>query len=247
MRVEAAPYQSQRAARAQNYADSAETLIAEYAPLVRKIAWQVFSKVSRTHELDDLIQTGLIALIEARRQYQDRGFAFTTYATTRIRGAMIDQMRRDADVARSAMAANRRLISTKSALEQQLMRTPTAKEMADALHMTADAYFAYEQSAIQGRTTSLDDMLDQGSFLITDEAEGGFAAMDADDMQAALQRAIAQLSERDQMVLQLYFHEDLNLQEIGEALEVSAARVCQIKRDAMAKVQHFMREMIEVN
>lgn len=248
MRVEtAASYPSARAVRSQSYGDSAETLIAEYMPLVRKIAWQVFSKVSRTHELDDLIQTGLIALIEARRQYQDLGFAFTTYATTRIRGAMIDQMRRDADVARSAMQANRRLLATKAALEQELMRAPTGKEMADAMHMTAEAFFAFEQSAIQGRSTSLDEMLEHGTFLVADEEEGGFAAMDAADLQSALQRAITHLSEREQMVLQLYFHEDLNLQEIGEALDVSAARVCQIKRDAMAKVQQLMQEMTEVD
>src|SRR3546814_7152032 len=85
------------------------TLVAEYAPLVRKIAWQVFSRVSRTSELDDLIQTGLIALIEASRHYEERGFAFATYATTRIRGAMIDQLRREADVGRSAMVAAKRI------------------------------------------------------------------------------------------------------------------------------------------
>ena len=82
-----------RSLRLHGYGDSAEALIEEYAPLVRKIAWQVFSRVSRTGELDDLIQTGLIALIEASRQYEERGFAFSTYATTRIRGAMIDQLR----------------------------------------------------------------------------------------------------------------------------------------------------------
>ena len=78
------------AARAHGYGESVEALVADHAPLVRKIAWQVFSRVSRTSELDDLIQTGLIALIEASRHYEERGYAFATYASTRIRGAMID-------------------------------------------------------------------------------------------------------------------------------------------------------------
>ncbi len=98
MKVEPAE-QFARAARPHGYGGSAEALVQEYAPLVRKIAWQVFSKVARSSELDDLIQVGLIALIEASRQYEERGFAFSTYATTRIRGAMIDQLRREADVA----------------------------------------------------------------------------------------------------------------------------------------------------
>src|SRR3546814_1930801 len=86
---------SGRAPGTRGYGESVETLVAEYAPLVRKIAWQVFSRVSRTSELDDLIQTGLIALIEASRPYEERGFAFAPYATPRIRGAMIDHLRRE--------------------------------------------------------------------------------------------------------------------------------------------------------
>lgn len=248
MRVEPAEnFTNLRAARAHGYSDSPEVLIAEYSPLVRKIAWQVHSRVSRTHDLDDLIQTGLIALIEASRQYEERGYAFSTYATTRIRGAMIDQLRRDADVARSAMSANRRLQSVRGQLEQRLMRAPSSREMADAMDMTPDAYFSYEQNAQQGRSTSLDEMMEFGSFLLADEDGGGFAAVDAADLQGALRRAITNLSEREQMVLQLYFHDDLNLQEIGLALDVSAARVCQIKREAMVKVQHLLAEMTELD
>jgi RNA polymerase sigma factor for flagellar operon FliA len=89
------------ALRPHGYGENVEALIAEHAPLVRKIAWQVHSRVSRTSDLEDLIQVGLIALIEASRTYEERGFAFTTYASTRIRGAMIDQQRRTAARPRS--------------------------------------------------------------------------------------------------------------------------------------------------
>jgi RNA polymerase sigma factor for flagellar operon FliA len=247
MRVEPAEhFNNARSPRSNGYSDSPEVLIAEYSPLVRKIAWQVHSRVSRTHDLDDLIQTGLIALIEASRQYEERGYAFSTYATTRIRGAMIDQLRKDADVARSAMTANRRIQSVRGQLEQELMRAPSAREMAETMKMTSEAYFAYEQNAQHGRSTSLDEMMEFGSFIMADDDEGGLAALDAADLQAALARSIARLGEREQMVLQLYFHEDMNLQEIGLALDVSAARVCQIKRDAMAKVQRMLEEITEL-
>src|SRR3546814_15565375 len=97
------------ATAARGYGESIEALVADHAPLVRKIAWQVFSRVARTSELDDLIQTGLIALIEATRHYEARGYAFATYAHTRIRDAMLEQTSREAEVGQSAMHATKRI------------------------------------------------------------------------------------------------------------------------------------------
>ena len=248
MRIEPAEQFAGAAARAlrpHGYADSVDTLVAEHAPLVRKIAWQVFSRVARTSELDDLIQTGLIALIEASRHYEERGFAFTTYATTRIRGAMIDQLRREADVGRSAMVAAKRIHAMRGALEQQLMRAPTAAEMAVAFDMSAEDYFALERNATHGRSTSLDELTDIGAFLAADDGIGAGEKCEQEDLIGALRQCVGRLSEREQMVLQLYFFEELNLQEIGLTLDVSAARVCQIKRDAMAKIERMMRDMTE--
>ena len=233
------------ALRPHGYAGGVDTLIAEYTPLVRKIAWQVFSRVSRSSELDDLIQTGLIALIEAARQYEERGFAFATYATTRIRGAMIDQLRREADVGRSAMAAAKRMQAVRANLEQQLMRAPTPAEMAEAMEMTAEEYFALERSALHGRRASLDEMMENGTFLLADDRLDAGEAFEQDDLLDALRACIGRLAEREQLVLQLYFFEELNLHEIGLTLDVSAARVCQIKRDAMEKIDQMMREMTE--
>jgi RNA polymerase sigma factor for flagellar operon FliA len=234
-----------RAPRPHGYGESVEALIAEYSPLVRKIAWQVFSRVSRTSELDDLIQTGLIALIEASRHYEERGFAFATYATTRIRGAMIDQLRREADVGRSAMVAAKRIQATRRALEQQLMRTPTAAEMAEALGLAPEDYFALERNATHGRSTSLDELTDIGAFLAADEDIGASEKCEQEDLMGALRQCIGLLSEREQMILQLYFFEELNLHEIGLTLDVSAARICQIKRDAMTKLDRMMRMRTE--
>lgn len=248
MRIEpaeqfAAP--STRAPRARAYGESVEALVEEYAPLVRKIAWQVFSRVSRTSELDDLIQTGLIALIEASQNYEERGFAFATYATTRIRGAMIDQLRREADVGRSAMVAAKRIQTTRAALEQQLMRAPVAAEIAAALGMSPDDYFALERNATHGRSTSLDELIDVGALLLPDDEVGAGEKCEQQDLMGALRQCITCLSDREQMVLQLYFFEELNLHEIGLTLDVSAARICQIKREAMAKVDRMMRQMTD--
>src|SRR3546814_6682524 len=96
---------SGRAPGTRGHGESVETLVAEYAPMVSKTAWQVFSRVSRTSELDDLNQTGLIALIEARRHYEMRGFAFATYVTTRIGGAMNDHLSGEDAVGNTARVA----------------------------------------------------------------------------------------------------------------------------------------------
>ena len=247
MRIEPAEQfaASGRAPGTRGYGESVEALVAEYAPLVRKIAWQVFSRVSRTSELDDLIQTGLIALIEARRHYEERGFAFATYATTRIRGAMIDQLRREADVGRSAMVAAKRIQAMRGALEQQLMRAPTTAEMAVAFDMSSEDYFALERNATHGRSTSLDELTDIGAFLAADEDAGADERCEQEDLMGALRQCVGRLSEREQMVLQLYFFEELNLHEIGLTLDVSAARIGQIKRAAMSKVDRMMKEMTE--
>lgn len=234
-----------RTPRLRGYGESAEALVEEHAQLVRKIAWQVHSRVSRTSDLEDLIQVGLIALIEASRTYEERGFAFTTYATTRIRGAMIDQQRREADVGRSAMVAARQLQQTRAGLEQRLMRAPTAAEMAEALDLSAEDYFALEKNATHGRSVSIDDLMEESNFLFADDRIGAGEACEQDDLMEALRLCVGRLSEREQMVLQLYFFEELNLQEIGLTLDVSAARICQIKRDAMARIDRMMREMTD--
>lgn len=240
----AAALHAAQALKTHGYGESVESLVEEYAPLVRKIAWQIFSRVARTNELDDLIQIGLIALIEASRHYEERGYAFATYASTRIRGAMIDQLRREADVGRSAIAAGKRLQSVRHTLEQQLMRAPTTAEMAEAFAMSAEEYFAFERNATHGRSTSLDDLTEGGAFLIADEANAS-ETCEQESTLAALRACITALPEREQLVLQLYFFEELNLQEIGVTLDVSAARVCQIKRDAMTRIEAMMRAMTE--
>lgn len=246
MKVEPAEqFSAARAHRPHAYADSVEALVEEYAPLVRKIAWQVFSRVSRTSELDDLIQTGLIALVEASQHYEERGFAFSTYATTRIRGAMIDQLRREADVGRSAMAAAKRLQAVRGRLEQQLMRAATATEMAEAMEMSAEDYFALERNATHGRSASLDELVENGTFLFADDRMTADDACEQADLLGALRRCIGRLAPREQMVLQLYFFEELNLHEIGQTIDVSAARICQIKREAMAKIDRMMRDMTD--
>ncbi len=184
------------ALRPHGYGENVEALIAEHAPLVRKIAWQVHSPRR--------FRSPWSPEFRGRRSPQHRGMSRAPAATA-----------------------------------------PGAAEMAEAMGMSADEYFEFERSATHGRSTSLDEMMNEGDFLFADDRFGAGELLEQEGMLDALRACIGRLSDREQMVLQLYFFEELNLQEIGLTLDVSAARVCQIKRDAMAKIDRMMREMTE--
>lgn len=216
---------------------SADELIAKHGQLVRRIAWNVRSRMANSAELEDLMQIGLIALVDAGRSYQDQGFAFTTYATTRVRGAMIDHLRRESPTSRTAMAQQRQLNIVRARLEQQLMRTPDSMELAAEMgldvvryHEIAGQCAAIEQDSLDDRYSDHDGCFADGDIL----ADARIEEAQRSEMLAA---AIAGLPEKEAWILQLFFVEELNLHEIGSLLGVGAARICQIKKSALAKLR----------
>lgn len=226
------------------YGVAADDLVKRHLSLVRKIAWHIHGRSNRRNDVEDLVQIGLMALIEAGRVYADQGFSFSTYASVRIRGAMVDYLRREMLVGRSSVAASRKIAASRTALEQRLHRAPTTHELATEMGLDPKEFLALEQLAARGAPLSIDDLETGAEFLadlsLVDIAEQAESADLAENLKAAL----TQLSEREQMVLQLYFHEELNLSEIGEVLDVSAARVCQIKAGAMAKLQELLQRAV---
>lgn len=221
-------------------ATSAADVVRTNQALVRKLAWQVHGRAARSAELDDLVQVGMVALIEASRTYQDQGHSFGTYATIRIRGAMVDYVRRGSPVGRAAVSAARRLGLARQRLEQMLHRAPAASEIADDLGMTAQDFLAFEQLGSRTSPTSLDEPDGPAAHLADESLPGADATSETGELISLLTRSIATLDPREQMVLQLFFHEELNLAEIGAVLGVSAARVCQIKAAALGKLSAHM-------
>jgi RNA polymerase sigma factor FliA len=219
-------------------------LISKHSPLVRRIAWHVHSRMSTAIEIEDLMQIGMIALVEASRTFEDRGIAFAPYASMRIRGAMIDELRRDARMSRAGMVNRRTLAATRARLENEHGRHVAESEMATALELDMAAYHNMVASTQALRQESIDEVYsdrDIGFADITDNAEGLF---EKSQMREALSENIAKLEQREAMVLQLYFLEELNLDEIGEALNVGAARVCQIKKAALEKLRGMMHQYL---
>ena len=221
---------------------SPEAIARAHMPLVRKIAWHVHGRVSTAIEVEDLIQIGMIALVEAANGYEDRGHAFATYATMRIRGAMIDHLRRQATLCRSAMARRRDFTAARVKLEQKLGREASEAELAVELGLDPAEFRRQWDEAQAVRHESIDEVYSEHSMWFADLGEGAEQALQREGLQEALAGAIRQLPEREAMVLQLYFVEEMNLEEIGLTLGIGAARVCQIKKAALEKVRGLLSE-----
>jgi RNA polymerase sigma factor for flagellar operon FliA len=217
-----------------------ETLVRAHASMVRRIAWQVHSRMSSAIALEDLIQIGLLSLVEAAKGFEDRGASFGPYAATRIRGAMIDHLRREARMCRSGMVSRRELARVRDELENRLHRRATDAEMADAMNLDPQAYHAKVASSLSQQLDSIEEVYSDHDGWFADLAAGADSEYDAAELRKDLAACLSALAEREAMVLQLYFVEELNLDEIGAVLGVGAARVCQIKRSALIRMRKMM-------
>jgi RNA polymerase sigma factor for flagellar operon FliA len=213
------------------------SLVSAHMPLVRKIAWHVHGRVSNAIDIEDLVQIGMVALVEAANGYEDRGHAFSTYAGMRVRGAMIDHLRRHASQARSGMAKRKEIAKVRAEIEAKLGRAASEAEMAQAMGLDATSFREMADAAESVRHESLDEVYSDQSMWFADLEEGADEQLDRGRLAEALAEHIAQLPEREAMVLQLYFVEELNLEEIGQVLDIGAARVCQIKKSALDKLR----------
>lgn len=214
--------------------------IADHIPLVPRLAWQLHRRAPGMTDLDELVQTGLVALVEAAGAWEDRGFAFATYAQTRVRGAMIDFLRRDATLSRAAIVRKREVEAVRIRLMGQYLRMPHDAEMAEALGLTAAEWRAVQHSIEPVAMEPLDLFTPTDAAALVDPAEAAESAMIRAEGADLLARAIATLPERQALVLQLYFVEELSLDEIGTMLGVGAARVCQIKKAALDQLREDM-------
>ena len=214
-----------------------EALARAHMPLVRKIAWHVHGRVSTAIEVEDLMQIGMVALVESANAFEDRGHAFSTYASMRIRGAMIDHLRRHATICRSAMARRREFAAVRTRLENRLGRAASEAEMAEELGMEGAEFRKLADETQSVQQESIDDVYSEHSMWFADVEERADQALERQSLGTALAGAIGTLPQREALVLQLYFVEEMNLEEIGQTLGIGAARVCQIKKAALDKLR----------
>ena len=213
-----------------------------HMPLVRKIAWHVHGRVSSAIEVEDLLQIGMVALVEAANSFEDRGHGFASYAQLRVRGAMIDHLRRHATICRSAMSRRKTIQAARRTLEQQQGRAPSESEVAAHMGLDAAAYRELADGTDMAQHTSIDEVYSDQSMWFADVGERADEALERESLKRTIAGCISELPQREAMVLQLYFVEEMNLEEIGQTLDIGAARVCQIKKAALDKLRGKLAE-----
>lgn len=228
-------------AAADAYRGSIGERVAQFLPMVRKLAWHLSSSGAPTIDAEDLMQAGLVALTECAQKHNspsDDGFA--AYAKLRVRGAMVDLLRSTSPDPRGARARRRMVERVKARMRAETGREPTALETARGLGMTVEAYFNLENDLVEARVASIDECYS--------DTDAAFASAEPDAERQLLQQrdraslvaAIGSLGERHQLVIQLYFVEELNLSEIAAVLSVSVPRVHQLKSAALAQIRNAL-------
>lgn len=218
-----------------------EALAKKHSALVRRVAWHVHGSMSSAIEVEDLIQIGLVVLIEAAGAFEDRGLVtFEQYLLTRVRGAMIDELRRQATITRGAMRRRKAYQEAVAALQAETGKRPDDSVVAEKLGVSVDKLRSDYATAEPVIFDSIDDVYQDESALFASAEPNAFEQLAESDQRAALAAAIAALPEREAQVIQLYYVEELNLEEIGLVLGVGSARVCQIKKAAHDRLQRAL-------
>lgn len=226
-----------------------DDLVTRYAPLVKRIAYHLLNRLPPSVQADDLIQAGMIGLLEASKNYDPtQGASFDTYAGIRIRGAMLDEIRRSDWTPRSVHRKAREVAEAMRRVEQREGRDARDTEVAEVMGLSLTEYHQILLDATGCRIFSLDELTAVGEL----SAENGrvvpaspYDGLQRDSFRKALAEAIAGLPERERLVIALYYDEGFNLREIGQVLGVSESRVCQIHSQATMRLRARLGDWLD--
>jgi RNA polymerase sigma factor for flagellar operon FliA len=224
-----------------------DEVVERHAPLVKRIAHHLLARMPASVLVEDLIQAGLLGLLEAARNYDaSRGASFETYAGIRIRGAMIDDVRRGDWAPRSVHRNSRRVTEAMRAVEGRLGHDASDQQVADQLGVSLADYYAMLKDSAASKLFSFEELTNSedgaADLQIQSGSETPFEGIQADALRQGLAKAIGSLPERERLVLALYYDEELNLKEIGLVLGVSESRVSQIHSQAALRLRSKLED-----
>jgi RNA polymerase sigma factor FliA len=226
--------------------ETQDNLVKGHAILVKKIAHHLSSRLPQSIQFDDLLQAGMIGLLTAARHYDaSKGASFETYAGIRIRGHMLDEVRRNDWVPRSVYRNSRMISEAVKTVENRLGREAKDYEVACELHLSIDNYHAMLQDAISSHLYGFDDIGVTDDLLYNEEmghATEPHVQVFQDDLKARLAEVIDGLPHNERMALSLYYEQDLNLKEIGDVLGVSESRISQVLSQATHRIKSRLTE-----
>ena len=224
-------------------------MIRQYQPLVRRLAHHMMAKLPANVQVDDLIQVGLIGLSEALTRYEAaQGVQFETFATQRIRGAMLDELRGNDWMSRGSRKSQKEIEQALRRLEHQLGRSPLESEIAADLGLSLADYQTLLGKVRGTQLVYLEDMArgndDEDNFLdrhVGDSEADPLNMLRDQRLRQALVAAIKNLPEREQLIMSMYYEQDMNLKEIAAVLDVTESRICQLHSQSIARLRAKMR------
>jgi len=230
-----------------HYADQKidiDDVIKSNASLVKRIAWHIYGRASHAIEIEDLIQIGFAALVNAAQQYTlKEGATFATYASIRIKGDIIDHLRKASNLCRTTISMKKRYNKVITDLQSKLFREPTSEEISNAMGISEAEFREWERAFQANSHESLDSVYDQYSVWFASTEDSPEELLNDKDLKELLKQALQQLSGNEALVIQLYYVEELNVMEIAEVLDVSSGRVSQIKKSAIANLRDRMKSL----
>ena len=219
-------------------------LIENNMGLVRKIAWHMHGRVKSAIEIEDLIQIGMYGLVTAAQNYVVKeGVSFASYAGIRIRGEIVDHLRRNSNLCRTTIQMQQKYNASFEKLSRQLQREPKNSEIAKDMGLEASELDNWEQAFAANTHQSLDSVYDEFSIWFASNDQSPEDELSDTELRENLVEALKTLPEREAMLVQLYYVEELNVYEIAEVLEITTGRVSQIKKSAISRLREFIQKI----
>ena len=221
-----------------------ESLIVDNMNLVKKIAWHMHGRVRASIEIEDLMQIGYFGLVTAAQKYSPKeGATFASYAVLRIRGAIVDHLRKSSNLCRTTIQMQQKQKKAVEALTAELQREPVPSEIAEKMGLNLDEYREWEKAFNANIHQSLDDVYDEYSMWFVSKDSTPEENLDRSQLKDILKVALKELPKKEAMVIQLYYVEELNVYEIAEVMEITTGRVSQIKKSAVSLLRENINKL----
>ena len=220
------------------------SLVEKNMGLVRKIAWHMHGRVKSAVDIEDLIQIGMYGLVTAAQNYVVKeGVSFSSYASIRIRGEIVDHLRRNSNLCRTTIQMQQKYKSSVEVLSKQLQREPNNDEIAVEMGLKTAELHNWEQAFAANTHQSLDTVYDEFSIWFATKEQNPEEELTDTELRENLVEALKTLPEREALLIQLYYVEELNVYEIAEVLDITTGRVSQIKKNAISRLREYIKKI----
>ena len=220
------------------------SLIEKNMGLVRKIAWHMHGRVKSAVDIEDLIQIGMYGLVTAAQNYVVKeGVSFSSYASIRIRGEIVDHLRRNSNLCRTTIQMQQKYKSSVEILSKKFQREPSKDEVAIEMGLKTEELNTWEQAFAANTHQSLDTVYDEFSIWFATKEQNPEEELTDTELRENLINALKTLPEREALLIQLYYVEELNVYEIAKVLDITTGRVSQIKKNAVSRLREYINKI----